>query len=98
MFDRLVLSFYFTWIGYQRFFSEFAFRRLARRGTVAACRKTAANFSALFQITALCRDAATPMPPRAMMKGLSLVRTTSASSLNFLFRYKLRLRHERRPR
>jgi hypothetical protein len=38
------------------------------------------------------------MPPRAMMKGLSLVRTTSASSLNFLFRYKLRLRHERRPR
>ena len=33
---------------------------------IAARRQTAANISALFQMAALCRDAATPMPPRAM--------------------------------
>jgi len=31
-------------------------------GSVAARRQTAGNFPALFQMAALCRDAATPIP------------------------------------
>ena len=64
----LVFLFYLD--GIPAFFqAEFAFLLFARGGTVAARRQTAANVYDMFQMAALCRDAATPIADDSAASG-----------------------------